>query len=132
MKTSIEGVEDMQTGIEEAEDMQTGIETKKAAEDIEDGPRLVTLTKPIKFEGVTYRKIDLSAMDNITAEDMIEINRRLSRSGNVDFVQELSLEYALNLVQVATGIPLEFFLKLPPYESMQLKNRVAGFLYRRD
>ena len=99
-------------------------------DDIEDGMYRVTLKKPYVFEGKSYSAIDLSGLENIRAADMIAVNRLLNRKGNVDFLQEMTLEYALNIAAKATGKPIEFFEQLPPYAAMQIKNRVTGFLYR--
>lgn len=101
-------------------------------DEIEDGALLITLKKPIHFEGKQYSRIDLSGLENIRAEDMVEVNRRLNRKGNVDFLQEMTLEYALNLAAVACQMPVEFFMELYPWEAMQVKNRVTGFLYRQE
>lgn len=101
-------------------------------DDIEDGMYRVTLKKPYVFEGKSYSAIDLSGLENIRAADMIAVNRLLNRKGNVDFLQEMTLEYALNIAAKATGKPIEFFELLPPYAAMQIKNRVTGFLYRQE
>ena len=100
--------------------------------DIEDGMYRVTLKKPYVFEGKSYSAIDLSGLQDIRAADMIAVNRLLNRKGNVDFLQEMTLEYALNIAAKATGKPIEFFEQLPPYVAMQIKNRVTGFLYRQE
>lgn len=101
-------------------------------DEIEDGALLITLKNPIAFEGKQYSKVDLSGMENITAADMVDVNRMLNRKGNVDFLQEMTLEYALNLAARASDMPVEFFLSLPPWAAMQVKNRVTGFLYRQE
>mgnify|MGYP005800307659 CR=1 FL=1 len=101
-------------------------------DDIEDGMYRVTQKKPYVFEGKSYSAIDLSGLENIRAADMIAVNRLLNRKGNVDFLQEMTLEYALNIAAKATGKPIEFFEQLPPYAAMQIKNRVTGFLYRQE
>ncbi len=93
---------------------------------------VIKLKKPIDYEGERYDSIDLSGLHEIKASDMVAINRRLTRSGNVDASQELSLEYALNMANIATGIPLEFFEDLPPYAAMKLKGRVTSFLLGRE
>lgn len=55
---------------------------------------VIELTKEYMFEGKKYTKVDLTGLNNLTAEDMIAANRVLSRNGNVDFLQEMTLEYA--------------------------------------
>lgn len=92
---------------------------------------VIPLKKPVKFEGETYDRIDLTGLHDINTADMVAINRRMTRSGNVDPSQELSLEYALNMANLATGLPLEFFGPLPPYAAMAIKGRVTSFLFGR-
>lgn len=91
---------------------------------------IITLKKPIIFERKSYDKIDLNGLSEIKASDMVSINRRLSRNGNVEVNQELTLEYALNMANIATGLPLEFFNELTPYAAMAVKSRVTSFLFR--
>lgn len=90
---------------------------------------IIELKSPVHFEEKSYEKIDLTGLRDIKAADMVEINRRLSRNGNVDSTQEVTLEYALNLANTATGLPLEFFNQLPPYAAMAVRRCVVGFLY---
>lgn len=113
--------------------MEEGKKTEKNALAAEEKNNLVIpLRKSIKYEGTSYDEIDLSGMHEIKASDMIAINRRLTRSGNVDASQEISLEYALNIANTATGIPLEFFEQLPPYAALAIKGRVTSFLFGRE
>lgn len=91
---------------------------------------VIKLKTPIMFEGNRYDKIDLNGLENIKAADMVTINRRMTRTGNIDTSPEASLEFALNMANLATGIPLEFFEQLPPYAAIAVKGRVTSFLYR--
>lgn len=92
---------------------------------------IIKLKNPLKFEGNVYNAIDLTGLENIKAADMVAINRRMSRSGNIAVTPELTLEYALNMANLATGLPLEFFDQLPPYAAIAVKERVISFLYGR-
>ncbi len=87
------------------------------------------LSKEYGFEGKTYKQIDLRGLENLTAADMIAANRLLSRNGNVDFLQEMTLEYACVLASKGSDKPVEFYKGLPPKDAMKLKSRVTGFLY---
>ncbi len=112
-----------ETMIEEKKDMNSGQKENFL---------IIPLKKPITFEGERYDKIDLTGLEEIKAADMVAINRRLSRNGNTDMTQEMTLEYALNMASLASGIPLEFFEQLPPYAAMMVKGRVTNFIYRQD
>lgn len=90
---------------------------------------LIDLSKEYTFEGEKYSKVDLRSLYDITGADMIAVNRQLSRNGNVDFLQEMTLEYAFYLAARATKLPVEFFKGLPPKDSIRVKNRITGFLF---
>lgn len=93
---------------------------------------VITLTKPYKFEGKTYEKIDLSALEDASAEDLVYVSRRLSKAGFFDFLPEMSVEYAIELSARVTGLPLEFFKRLPAREIIKVKGAVTGFLYGKE
>lgn len=93
---------------------------------------VIPLKTPVRFEGETYDRIDLTGLHEIKTADMVAINRRMTRSGNVDATQEFTLEYALNMANLATGLPLEFFDQLPPYAAMAIRGRVTNFLFRQE
>ena len=97
-----------------------------------ESPYVIKLKDPILFEEKQYDRIDLTGLENIRAVDMIAVNRRLAAVGNTDFIQENSMEYALNLAAVAAELPIEFFGKLKPREAMRVKQCVMSFLYRRE
>lgn len=90
---------------------------------------IVKLKKPLTFEGNVYNEINLTGMEDIKAADMVAISRRMSRNGNIAVTPEVTLEYALNMANLAAGLPLEFFDQLPPYAAIAIKERVVSFLY---
>ena len=90
---------------------------------------ILKFNKPFVFEGKTYNEIDLSALENITGEDMIQVNRRLTAAGCAPLLQEMSLEYEQMMAAQVTGIPIELFKALPAKASMKLKNIVTNFIY---
>lgn len=90
---------------------------------------IVKLKKPFKFEGNVYKEIDLKGLDDIKTVDMVDINRRMAKNGSFYVTPEITLEYALNIANLATGLPLEFFDQLPPYAAIAIKERVTSFLY---
>ena len=102
-----------------------------AEEDEEDEDSLIIkFKKPYKFEGKEYSEIDLSGLEDLSAADMIAVNKIMNRSNpGIDVMPEVSLEYACNLAAKATKQPIEFFTNLPPKQAMKVKNRVMGFLF---
>lgn len=95
-------------------------------------PTVVKFAKPYKFEGKTYEEIDLAGLDNLTAADMIEGEKHLTRSGNFSFMPEMATEYIHFMASKATGLPIEFFKGLPPRDAIKIKNRVTNFFYGED
>lgn len=111
--------------------METDIvKTDENKEVTEEGPYVIRFNPPVYFEGKEYDRIDLSCLEDISAIDMIAVSRKLSSGGNSDFMQENSMEYALNLAAVAAGLPVEFFERLKMPHAMRVKRCVAAFLYR--
>lgn len=103
------------------------MEEKKNAEN--DGKLVVKLSKEYAFEGKKYIKIDLSGLDDLTAEDMISVNRILSRDGNTDILPEMSLEYACVLASKGSDLPIEFYKRLKPKDALKVKGCITHFLY---
>lgn len=112
---------------------ETEVETKVEDSVDDDESPIVKFKKPYVFEKVEYKEIDLSGLDELTAADMIAVNRLMNRtSPGIDVMPEVSLEYALNIASKATKLPIEFFLGLPPKYATAVKSRVMGFLFGSD
>lgn len=105
--------------------------TASTDEVVDDLNMIIRFKKPYIFEHVEYTEIDLSGLDDLTAADMIAINKFMHRTsgGGIDVMPEVSMEYACMLASKATKKPVEFFTSLPPREAMKVKNRVMGFLF---
>lgn len=98
------------------------------AVDVED--YVVKFKKPYEFERKVYEEVDLSGLDNLSATDMIAVQRILQRNNRgADLMPELSMDYALEMAARAASLPSEFFYGLPAREAMKVKNRVVGFLF---
>ena len=94
---------------------------------------VIKFKKPFTFEQKEYEEIDLTGLEDLTAQDMVSVDRILKRhSSGIDVMPEVSMEYALNLAAKAAKQPIEFFQALPPREAMKVKNRIMGFLFGSD
>lgn len=93
---------------------------------------LVKFSKTYRFEGKDYTEVDLSGMDDLSAEDMIAADRYLTRSGSFSVMPEMTLEYACFIAARAAKQPIEFFKGLPPKDALKVKNRVTSFFYSED
>ena len=92
----------------------------------------VRFHKPYYFEGNHYAGIDLKAIEGLTAKDMCEAEKYLSRQGIISPLPEMTMEYIAFISNKATGQPIEFFMKLPPKDATKVKNKVTSFFYGED
>lgn len=116
------------------EQEETGNINRMETEEVEDG-LVISLKKPYLFEGKTYTEIDLTGMEELTGEDMIAINKimqRTSPGAGTDVMPEVSTEYACYFAAKAAKLPVEFFMLLPAWAMLRVKNRVMGFLFGSD
>lgn len=98
----------------------------------EENENYIKFAKPYVFEDVTYDGVDLSGIEDLSARDMITVQRKLDRTGAVSALPEMSMEYALTFAAMGAKLPVEFFEGLPPREAMKVKNRVTLFFYGTD
>ena len=92
---------------------------------------VLKFSKPYIFEGKEYEEVDLSCLENVTAQNMIDTQRLMQQdAGNI--LPELSLEYSCIISSQVARQPIEFFKGLPAKEAIKLKNMVTGFLFRED
>lgn len=85
--------------------------------------------KPYSFEGEEFDEIDLSGLEDVSANDMIKAQKLLTKEGSVEVIPEMTLQFACILAAQVTSRPLEFYTQLPAREAIKLKNLVTGFLY---
>jgi hypothetical protein len=89
---------------------------------------VVEFKKPYIFEGKEYTSIDLSGIDDLSGNDLLEADKIYSASGQFSPVPELTLAYTFAIASRATKLPLEFFNNLPAREALKVKNEVVRFL----
>lgn len=92
--------------------------------------KIIRLEKPADYMGMKIESLDLSGMDDLTLDDMIEIyNLYESLGGTGTVFQESSLLFAKLTAQRLTGIPLEALGKIGAKDAVKLKNRVYRFFF---
>ena len=89
------------------------------------GEGVITFAHPYTFEGKEYDGVDLSALDNMTTEQLIQCDRIFESSA----LKELNVEYACIVAAEATGLPVEFFKGLPAREGARIKTKVGGYFF---
>lgn len=118
--------------IEDAATAAPAQEDKPTAPATDDPESYVRFHKPYLFEGSYYAGIDLKRVENLSAKDMCEAEKYLSKKGIISPLPEMTMEYIALIANKATGQPIEFFMQLPPKDATKVKNRVTSFFYGED
>ena len=91
------------------------------------------LKKPYKFEEKEYTQIDLTRFEDMTGDDLSKIQGKYNQligaevnTANV-LLPESDLNYVMFASAEATGLPLEFFKRLPARELRSIQAIVIGF-----
>lgn len=117
---------------QEAEVKESVADAAAIPEEQEENKYLIKFRKPFVWEDNTYTEIDLSGLEDMSARDMIQAQRTMERSGSINVLPEMSLEYACIFASKATKMPVEFFQSFPPKEAIKVKNKVTNFFYGED
>ena len=108
----------------------TGQVALAEAESSPDMPEtLVQLQTPYHFEGKDYTEVNLAGLERLSTRDMIEAEKHLIRSGMFTPLPEMNMDYVCTMAAKAAGLPIEFFMGLPPREMVKVKNKVTNFFY---
>lgn len=103
--------------------------SKETANDVNDW-KVIKLGKPIEYQGTEVREINLSKMDDLTAQDMNgTYDLYYTLGGNRQIMQESTLLFAQILAHKVTGYPMEVFERMNIRDAMRLKNRVYRFFF---
>ena len=70
----------LEAGTREQKEITTAAETQKQ----EENKYLIKFRKPFIFEDETYKEIDLSGLEDLSAKDMIQAQRTMERSGSIN------------------------------------------------
>ena len=74
---------------------------------------IVKFDKPYKFEGKEYDSLDLSGMEKMTVQDLIDIQKNIGNELAAMSVMEMTTSFAQEIAVKATGKPVEFFKLMP-------------------
>lgn len=90
---------------------------QEPAEDQEES-LILKFRKPYMFEGKEYTEVDLSAMEDMTAEDLCAMGKIMTKLGIVNPVAEMTVDYAIYMAARASGKPVEFSRACPPRRAL--------------
>ena len=91
--------------------MAEAIALEATAPEAAEKKNVVVFKKPYKFEGKEYTELDLSGMERLTVQDVIDIQRELIEQGNTAALGaiEATTGYAMALATKACRKPGELF-----------------------
>lgn len=89
---------------------------------------IVTFNKPYTFEGKEYKEVDLSGIEDLTGNDLLEVDKISSAANAVALVPEMTLSYNAAIAARVSKQPIEFFYQLPAKDALKVKNAVMTFL----
>ncbi|MCI7419383.1 MAG: phage tail assembly protein [Clostridium sp.] len=114
-----------------SQNLKASASEDKVEKDEDDENTLVlTLSKPVSYEGKEYKTVDLNGLENITTKDLKRARRMMNLAGSsLDVFAERSVEFATYMANIVTGLPVSFFDSLSAKDGMILKNMVVNFLY---
>ncbi len=90
---------------------------------------LIKFNKPYSFEGKEYNDLDLSKLEEITSQDLIDANRMYLTQTSMPAISEADIYFTFLIASSITGKPLNFLEKLPAREGMKIKKMVSDFLF---
>lgn len=96
-----------------------------------ENPYLVTFKKPYYFEDKEYTHIDLSALEEMTSQQLFEANREMA----MDYISpkpEADARFCCIIAGRACGLPTEFFDQLPIREGIKIRDVVFNFFHGED
>jgi hypothetical protein len=87
------------------------------------------LSRPFKYDGEEITEIDMSAMLDLSASDLVQIDREMSRLGYTGTRQELTRQYAMLVAAKCMHKPGDFCDGMDARDSIRLKEYVVTFFY---
>lgn len=95
----------------------------------QENKHLIKFSKPYPFEEEgDIVSIDLSCLENATAETLVKVSKVMTSTGDVMALPENDIRYALYIAAECTGYPYSFFKKLNLRDATKVKREVMNFL----
>jgi len=93
---------------------------------------IIKFAKPYTFESKSYTEIDLSGMENLAATDLFTASKIFATEGYISSKPETDPKFCCMIATLATGLPKEFFNRLPIKEANKVKEMVFDFFQDAD
>lgn len=89
----------------------------------------MTLSQPYKYDGEEIKELDLSGLLDLTARDLVEIDREMMRRGFSGARNELTRQYAMLVAAKIANKPYDYCDRMNARDSIRLKEYLVTFLY---
>lgn len=97
---------------------------------MKDNKNVVKFSKPYTFEGKEIQSVDLSNMENLTAEDLFEATKLFSTDDYLTPRPEGDPKFCCIVAAMASGT--EFFSSLSFRDTVKVRNAVQNFFRSED
>ena len=91
----------------------------------------IKLSKAIKHKGENIEILDIN-LDDLTGNDLIEVEKQLTQSGEVSIVTDFNKIYLITIAARALHIPVEILKFVSAKDFTRITNEVRNFLIISD
>lgn len=90
---------------------------------------VIKLSKTYEFEGARISEVDLSGIENLTAEDVFKAQQAMTMQNHIAVQLESDPVYCKLIAAYASQLPSEFFNKLSLKDFTKVKNKVSAYFF---
>lgn len=92
---------------------------------------VLKLADPYKYDQVEVSEINMDGLLDLTAEDLCELDRKMSKLGYSGMRMETTRRYAMLVAARINGKPEDYCARMGARDSIRLRDMVATFFYAR-
>ncbi len=111
------------------EETNTNERTENGSEENIKELMTIKLGEPYKYDGEEIKEIDLSGLMDLTARDMVELDREMIRLGFTGARFEMTRQYALLTAAKINHKPADYCDRMSARDSIRIKEYVTAFFY---
>lgn len=89
----------------------------------------IALNKTYTCDGNEIKDLDLSGLNNLTSQDLIDANRIYTAQTGMPPLSEADMLYTFLIAYKVTNLPIDFFTSLSAKDGMKVKSAVSNFLF---
>ncbi len=94
-----------------------------------DGIMKLKLGTPFKYDGEDITEINLAGLLDLSAHDLVEIDREMAKRGFAGARNEMTRQYAMLVAAKINHKPFDFCDRMNARDSIRLKEYVVTFFY---